>query len=463
MKQYGLCKPRAQLPKRTSTRKNQEAELLAYFHRHVDNVLSAPPTKSDAAGVSRKVKLFYSQFARARMERLLVEAAKRKPDNFEKFVNESADKFLPPVLKPSVPSSSGASKMKSKTPTERAMQHTTSVETVSEVMKIAIPSVTSRLGPPKNRGNVENEKGPQARPITLAMVGLKSAGKTSLLNALEGKAGAKVRPTIGFRSVLSSAEEFGNIRLFDLGGSRGTRNNWENYYHDIHGAVFVVDASESLQLESAGLVFKAMSAHPSFSGKPVLLVVNKLDVEGSVDLARIQEALEPSSVDGTVMPIEMGASKDMATFKGGLKWISDEIKGRYAELEQRIILDTEKKAETEIEAKMKKERKVLKNKIRSAFAHELLPRGHDSEDPPIPEEVLSANDGINFIADEIGIDPFMLDKYAKAAAALVGYQRLALQILGALFKPISKNRKAMTWRDILRLVKEIRAEIGLIA
>ena len=44
---------------------------------------------------------------------------------------------------------------------------------------------------------------------------------------------------------------------------------------------------------------------------------------------------------------------------------------------------------------------------------------------------------------------------------LIGYQRLSIQIVGALNSPISKKKTPMTWLEIKGLVMELRAELGL--
>lgn len=44
---------------------------------------------------------------------------------------------------------------------------------------------------------------------------------------------------------------------------------------------------------------------------------------------------------------------------------------------------------------------------------------------------------------------------------LIGYQRLAMQIIGALKSPINKKKTPMTWNEIKILIIEIRLELGL--
>lgn len=34
------------------------------------------------------------------------------------------------------------------------------------------------------------------------------------------------------------------VKFYDLGGAADPRKIWSNYYHDVHGVIFVVDAAE---------------------------------------------------------------------------------------------------------------------------------------------------------------------------------------------------------------------------
>ena len=44
---------------------------------------------------------------------------------------------------------------------------------------------------------------------------------------------------------------------------------------------------------------------------------------------------------------------------------------------------------------------------------------------------------------------------------LVGFQRLAMQIIGALKSPINKKKTPMEWNEINEILYELRLELGL--
>ncbi len=71
----------------------------------------------------------------------------------------------------------------------------------------------------------------------------------------------------------------------------------------------------------------------------------------------------------------------------------------------------------------------------------------------------SASEGEEFLATELGLDTVTIPKEAKEVAALVGYEKYALMIIGALACPVSRKKEAWSWSDIKNHVVRIREEI----
>jgi len=160
-------------------------------------------------------------------------------------------------------------------------------------------------------------------------------------------------------------------------------------------------------------------------------------------------------------PEDEGISSD-PRIEQGLEWLLKSIQGNYKVLNTRVIQDTERKIREEAKKRLERERKILKNKIAFAFP-DLVPVDKRPDNmPTAPEDVFSIEDGLTFLASEIGVDSWTnLDPMGKEIGALVGYQKLALQIVGALKAPISKQKVPMTWPEIKNLVLELRSELGL--
>ena len=66
------------------------------------------------------------------------------------------------------------------------------------------------------------------------MLGLDNAGKTCAAKSLVGDAAAigSVAPTIGFSKLETKYKGF-QVLIYDLGGSKGFRSIWSQYYHEV--------------------------------------------------------------------------------------------------------------------------------------------------------------------------------------------------------------------------------------
>ena len=77
-------------------------------------------------------------------------------------------------------------------------------------------------------------------------------------------------PTVGFDSKKINYRGH-NVTLFDLGGGKKIRGIWRNYLAEVHGIVFVVDASDPDRIEEAAAEFATVCKSPFVSGKPMLM------------------------------------------------------------------------------------------------------------------------------------------------------------------------------------------------
>jgi hypothetical protein len=151
------------------------------------------------------------------------------------------------------------------------------------------------------------------------------------------------------------------------------------------------------------------------------------------------------------------------TLETAIEWVLETTQKRFEELNTQVEAATIARKKEEAARKSSRERKVLRNKIAAAFPSQanptLLPLGVTPESKP--DECLTEEEGLAFLAGEIGSEAKDLPANAVSICLLVGYQRLALQIIGGLHCPISKKKDPMSWDDLLILVKDIRIELNL--
>lgn len=116
------------------------------------------------------------------------------------------------------------------------------------------------------------KSGDKVGELTMLVIGLDNSGKSTLTLALSGDMDPFVVPTVGFSAPIKKKGLHGaDVTFYDLGGGMRIRGVWPNYFADVHGVVYVVDASDRARLkESADELANALS-HPMIVGKPLLV------------------------------------------------------------------------------------------------------------------------------------------------------------------------------------------------
>ena len=317
---------------------------------------------------------------------------------------------------------------------------------------------------------------PQPRTIQIGVFGLNNTGKTTIMNILQGKFDAYTKPTIGFRPLSMALDEMTKVQFYDIGGGKKIRDIWDQYYHDIHAVLYVLDATSANDpalLQETVEVFKKTVASKYLQRKPLLIFANKQDLPQAQSAASWQEILPiPDEYQdnlyiaecSSLIPenVEEGSYQPDPNIEGSIEMLIQSIFKNYDTLNARVKLDCQEKAKEEAKKRIERERKVLRNKIASAFIDHLPKALVESLQVERDEKnIFDVDEGISFLASEIGEDAATFPEIGRKISAMIGYQRLALQIVGALKSPINKKKVPMSWEEIYALVEELRHELGL--
>lgn len=148
--------------------------------------------------------------------------------------------------------------------------------------------------------------------VTILIIGLDGAGKSTMFHDLQGFEHMPTIPTVGVNQV---EKKFGKyeVNFIDMGGGSGFRNVWKSFYYEVHGAIFVVDSADQARMEEAREELLDAIQHEKLAGKPVLIFANKQDLEGAVDAASISAANNRLSRAG----FEYGAAATRRQREGG--------------------------------------------------------------------------------------------------------------------------------------------------
>ncbi|XP_031232007.1 ADP-ribosylation factor-like protein 4D [Mastomys coucha] len=133
---------------------------------------------------------------------------------------------------------------------------------------------------------------PHFQILHVVVIGLDSAGKTSLLYRLKFKEFVQNVPINGFNTkkifVPLGASHGITFQVWDVGGQEKLRPLWHSYTHRTDGLLFVVDSAETERLEEARMELHRISKASDNQGVPVLVLANKQDQPGALSAAEVK-------------------------------------------------------------------------------------------------------------------------------------------------------------------------------
>uniref|UniRef100_A0A3P9HTF9 ADP-ribosylation factor-like 13A n=2 Tax=Oryzias latipes TaxID=8090 RepID=A0A3P9HTF9_ORYLA len=205
------------------------------------------------------------------------------------------------------------------------------------------------------------------RKVTILVVGLDKAGKTSSIRGmLRVPLGGDAGPTHGCIRTELRVENY-LVTLLDIGGSAESRGAWRQYYGEAHGIIFVVDSSDRQRVREVKEVLADLLKQPRVAGKPILVLANKQDKMNALLGSELIESLSLEKLvnqSRSVCHIEPCSAlmdlrrwSDRKTLRG-LRWLLRAVCLDYPELCARVAQDSKRPLEPREREKIGKAEKV---------------------------------------------------------------------------------------------------------
>jgi ADP-ribosylation factor-like protein 8 len=160
--------------------------------------------------------------------------------------------------------------------------------------------------------------------MEITLVGLQSAGKTTLLSAIsDGKVAAEkdTIPTIGLNTKKVTKGSV-TIKLWDIGGQPRFRPMWERYCRGVNSIVYVVDASDPNTWDTSRQCLQDLIGKPALEKIPLLVLANKNDLPGAADQKAISLALGLNAITDREVTCYSISAKHMVNIDATLKWLT---------------------------------------------------------------------------------------------------------------------------------------------
>ncbi|EDQ87208.1 uncharacterized protein MONBRDRAFT_27379 [Monosiga brevicollis MX1] len=146
------------------------------------------------------------------------------------------------------------------------------------------------------------------------------AGKTTILTSLADEDITHVTPTQGFnvKSVMSSGVM---LNVWDIGGQRGIRPYWRNYFDGTDALVYVIDSADQKRFEETGEELAELLAEAKLKGVAVLVYANKQDLETAAMASDIATGLNLHTIRGRAWQIQPCSAVTGEGVRDGMEWV----------------------------------------------------------------------------------------------------------------------------------------------
>jgi len=167
------------------------------------------------------------------------------------------------------------------------------------------------------------------------LIGCEGTGKSLLLRQLNNMCKSEPDPEVSFATVVTSGMELKTIVtpkkqkivFREIGGSFVLV--WPNYFDTCKMVIYMVDMSNGTQISETCLEFLRALDAPKLKGKPILLLLNKMDMSNTMprpifdSLMHLDDIINSASQQITVDEISATNPKTLHVV---LKWITERSK-----------------------------------------------------------------------------------------------------------------------------------------
>ncbi|XP_027633568.1 ADP-ribosylation factor-like protein 14 [Falco biarmicus] len=134
---------------------------------------------------------------------------------------------------------------------------------------------------------LQNTKHSKVKQANILMLGLDSAGKSTLLYKFKYNDVFLTIPTIGFNVDMIETERNFTLTFWDVGGQQKMRQVWCNFLENTDGLLYVVDSSDKQRLEESKKEFELILKNEFMKSIPVVMLANKQDLPGALNAEEI--------------------------------------------------------------------------------------------------------------------------------------------------------------------------------
>eukprot|EP00035_Acanthoeca_spectabilis_P020997 m.435767 g.435767 ORF g.435767 m.435767 type:complete len:178 (+) comp17889_c0_seq1:96-629(+) len=165
------------------------------------------------------------------------------------------------------------------------------------------------------------------KEMRVLMLGLDSAGKTTILYRLKLGQSVTTIPTVGFNV---ETVTYRNIKfnVWDVGGQDKIRPLWRHYYTGTQGLIFVVDCADTERMDEARKELHKIVNDREMQSAIILVFANKQDLKGAVTPEQLRPLLDMEKLSDRNWYVQPCVAITGDGLTEGLTWLSTNYQPR---------------------------------------------------------------------------------------------------------------------------------------
>ena len=163
------------------------------------------------------------------------------------------------------------------------------------------------------------------KPSRMLILGLDSAGKTTILYQIASGQAINTVPTVGFNM---EELEYENIKfkVWDLGGQEALRPYWSCYYNNTNAVIFVIDSCDKERIHMARAELHKLAGEKELQNAVIAIFANKQDdEEHAMNVDDISKEMGLSELKHNTWSIFKTSGLTGEGLKDGMSWIASKM------------------------------------------------------------------------------------------------------------------------------------------
>ena len=156
--------------------------------------------------------------------------------------------------------------------------------------------------------------------MSVTLIGLSNAGKTTLVNCLTGRNLDDTVPTIGAEAYTFKR---GGVEFtaWDVGGEERFQFLWPTYCQNTNAILYVLDVSSEQAIDESAQQLAGLLSNEATTGTPILICGNKIDLPTAIPKETVIDRLRLNEYEGRNIAYYPISAKETLNTDLVVKWL----------------------------------------------------------------------------------------------------------------------------------------------